>query len=141
MGTSTRSSDVRQRQECTDEASEPIVGVGDVVEQVKYYLVSQPVGREVGIDLPNVIIELMTTLEPHERGEPTRHVNVAKINILVAVLLLPLVYARPVYPVSDGPNVVVFGDLIQPIPTNKVLSPPESFGTWWTTCKCTGKNF
>ena len=52
MGSSTRSSDVGNRQESAYEVCQPIIGVGDVVEEDEIPLFVQTAGFEIGPDLP-----------------------------------------------------------------------------------------
>ena len=70
VGPASRSAHVWDRQKSADEAHHPIVGVGDVVKEVEARLPVKAPGNEIGFDLPEVIVELVTDLKLQKSTHP-----------------------------------------------------------------------
>ena len=62
MGSSARAANVGYGQECPDEACQPIVGIGDVMEEVELKPLVETPGNKVGFQLPEVVVELVPSL-------------------------------------------------------------------------------
>ena len=63
MGSSARASDIGYRQKSANEVCQPVVGVGDVMEEVELPLFMQTTGREIGSNLPEVVVKLDAPLD------------------------------------------------------------------------------
>lgn len=62
MGASTRPPYIGQRQESANEARQPVVGVGDVMEDVEPVLFVQPSGQKKCLHLPHMVVDLVAAL-------------------------------------------------------------------------------
>ena len=69
MCAASGSPDVGHGQKCADEADHPVIAVGHVMGNVEVDLSMQLPGREVGPDLPEEIIELVSTLDLEQGTE------------------------------------------------------------------------
>ena len=75
MGSSSRSSNIGNRQKSANEVGQPVVGIGDVVEQIELLILMKSSGRKVGLYLPEVVVKLMGPLNRksgrNQDGNPT----------------------------------------------------------------------
>ena len=119
---SSRSSHVGNCQQRSNEADHPVVGIGDVMEEVETeILVESPCGQ-VGFYLPKIIVELMSPLVFQQRSQPRGKSNVVKMEPLNRVLCQGLLNTSAVILVSQSPDIVDSGDLLDQIPPKNVFS-------------------
>ncbi len=112
-----------------NEARHPVVGVSDMMKNVKANLAMQPTRLEIGTQLPEVGVKLNTSLEGFQTLEPGWKAQIDKVRIRRPLDRKSLLSHRPVERMSEYPSLMEPRQLIDNIPSQNYLSAPKLLGS------------
>ena len=116
VGSPSWTSHIGDRQQSSDEANHPVIGIGNVMEEVKPELLMQASSCKIGFYLPTIVVELMPTLEIQQWTQPPGESNVVEMQSLDGALGQTLLNIRTVLRLGKRPHFVGPSDLLKQIP-------------------------
>lgn len=122
MGASAWPANVWDGKKGTNKTRHPIVGVGDVVEQMEAVSSVKFSRGEVCAYLPQIGVTLVRPLISEQGAQPTWQVNILKTCVGYRFLPHGLFDTGTVFRVGERPDLVEPGDLLYQIPPQQVLS-------------------
>jgi hypothetical protein len=139
LGPAAGAAQIGNGQERSDKARAPVIRIRDVVKGIESDLSMEPPGNKIGLDLPQIGVDLKASLQFLQDGHPTWQFEVVEVEGGMRRFRGALLNSFPVRGVRQDVNFVKPGELGDQVPTEHSFAAAQPDVTGGTASESTGQ--